>query len=231
MNGIMGFDDIYVLPNGVNIDVFKPYPSSSAKEKTGICNNKRIVLFVGNPQREEKNFRLAKAAVEILKRDDIELIPVFNIANSEIPLYLNSSDVLLLTSKYEGGVNVIKEAMACNIAIVSTDVGDVRYVIGDTDGCFITTFDKEDIAEKITKALTFGRMTNGRDRIINLGLDSRSVATKIIDIYKKTYQKKKSAKTYEGSCQPGNTGYFMGGIDQGESIFHPISNTLVLQVN
>jgi teichuronic acid biosynthesis glycosyltransferase TuaC len=78
---------------------------------------------------------------------------------------------------------VIKEAMACNCPIVSTDVGDVRALIGDTEGCYITTFDPADVAEKIRLALAFGKRTNGRENIGHL--DNRIIAGKIVEVYKK----------------------------------------------
>ena len=89
----------------------------------------------------------------------------------------------MLTSLWEGSPNVIKEAMACNIPIVSTDVGDVREVIGNTEGCYITSFEPEYIAEKIELALQFGKRTDGRENIKHL--ESSLIARKIIDLYKK----------------------------------------------
>ena len=102
--------------------------------------------------------------------------------------YYSAADVVLLTSVTEGSPNVIKEAMACNCPIVSTDVGDVREVLGNTEGCYISGLDPVEVAEKTKKALEFsytkGR-TKGRQRIIELGLDSESIAKKIVEVYKK----------------------------------------------
>lgn len=39
--------------------------------------------------------------------------------------------------------------MACNCPIVSIDVGDVRYVFGETKGCYITSRDEADCVEQI----------------------------------------------------------------------------------
>ena len=109
-----------------------------------------------------------------------------------ITYYMNAADVLLLTSLWEGSPNVIKEAMACNCPIVSTDVGDVRWVFGETEGCYLTSFDPEDVADKIKLALVFAEeknRTNGRKRIIEFGLDTETIANKIIDVYKKVVLK------------------------------------------
>jgi teichuronic acid biosynthesis glycosyltransferase TuaC len=87
-----------------------------------------------------------------------------------------------LTSLHEGSPNIIKEAMACNCPIVSTDVGDVRDVVSGTEGCYVTTYDPEDIAEKLKSALQFNKRTAGREKIQHL--DSNIIAHKIISIYK-----------------------------------------------
>lgn len=41
------------------------------------------------------------------------------------------------------------------------------------------------MAEKIKMALEFGKRTNGREWIIKLGLDSETVAGRIIEIYQR----------------------------------------------
>lgn len=106
---------------------------------------------------------------------------------------MNASDVLLFTSKWEGSVNVVKEAMACNCPAVSTDVGDVRWVTGNTDGCFISNFKPEDVADKITLALQFSKekcRTNGRERIIELGLGSETIANRILVVYNNVIERR-----------------------------------------
>ena len=101
---------------------------------------------------------------------------------------MNASDCVLLTSFSEGSPQFIKEAMACNCPIVTTNIGDVNWVLGNTDGCYLTSFEPEDVAEKIKLAIEFRethRHTRGRERIIELGLDSIPVAKRIIEVYEK----------------------------------------------
>ena len=98
---------------------------------------------------------------------------------------MNASDFQLTTSFRESGPLVVKEAMACGTPIVTVDVGDVKDVIGDTEGCYIAERHADDIAEKIRQALAFKGKTSGRQRIIDLGLSNELVAKQLVEIYKK----------------------------------------------
>jgi glycosyltransferase involved in cell wall biosynthesis len=171
-----------VIPNGVNLDLFKQIPADEARKKMMLDIKKKYALFLADPVRPEKNFSLAQAACDLLKHEyDLKLIALNGIKHDDIPYYLSASDVLVLTSLFEGSPNAIKEAMACNCPIVSTNVGDVEEVIGNTEGCYICSFEPEDVAEKLLAALQFGKRTNGRENIKHL--DDKVIAQKLIDIY------------------------------------------------
>jgi glycosyltransferase involved in cell wall biosynthesis len=72
--------------------------------------------------------------------------------------------------------------MACNIPIVSTDVGDVRQLIDGIEGCYVSSYHPLDIKNSIETAFSFGRRTEGRKKIENLSLGD--IANKIIEIYR-----------------------------------------------
>lgn len=173
----------FVLPNGVDLKRFAPIDKEKARAYLNLSMESKVILFITMKDRPEKNLQLAMSAMKSLNEDPVEFMHLYDKQNSEIAWYLNAADLLLLTSKREGGVNVIKEAMACNCPIVSTDVGDVRQVISGTEGCYISDHDKDSLADNIRKALAFRQRTNGRSRISEMGLDSSTVAKKIIEIY------------------------------------------------
>ena len=182
----MGIKNSKVIPNGVNIDLFKPAEKFLSQEQLVWDRSKKHILFAANPNRPEKNFSLASEAFSLIIDSNIELHVLENIPQNEIPVWLNASDVILLTSLWEGSPNVIKEAMACNRPIVATDVGDIRWLFGNEPGHFISKFESEELQAKINLALNYSgstKNTKGRDRIISLGLDSENVAQKIVAIY------------------------------------------------
>lgn len=188
----LNIKNAYIVPNGVNMKRFAPIPANIAREKLGLSLDLRLIAFIAYSNRPEKNLQLATESVKSINHNDIVLKHVSNVPNDMVPYYLNASDILLLTSKWEGSPNVIKEAMACNCPIVASDVGDIRWLLGETEGCYLTSFNPADISEKIVLALDFAKTkgkTNGRNRIIELDLDDETVALKIQAIYSKVLKR------------------------------------------
>lgn len=173
----LGLKNYTVLPNGVDLDKVKPAENLPQ-------NNPKKVLFAANPSRESKNFDLAKTAFDCLNSENTILEVIHGIPHHEMIQHINKSDVVLLTSKWEGSPNIIKEAMACNRPIVSTNVGDVEYLLENVKGSFVVSHQPQEIAQAIQHALAFN-YSNGRDKIIQLGLSSNSIAEKIVQLYKK----------------------------------------------
>jgi len=181
-----------IIPCGVVTSVFYPVSKPEASRKIGINLDNINIVFSSAFTSIVKNPQLAKKScdkAEIMIRCKINLIELKGYTRDQVNLLMNASDCVLLTSFSEGSPQLIKEAMACNCPIVATNVGDIKWLLGNTAGCFITNFSTEDVAEKIKKALEFGRKTNGRDRIIELGLDSETTAKKIIKVYQKVLNK------------------------------------------
>jgi len=178
-----------LLPNGVNLSVFHQLDRTQCRSELGLEQDKKIILFAADPQREVKNFPLAKAACSQLTTENCKLLTLGNIPHAKIPLYINACDALILTSLWEGSPNIVKEAMACNVPIVSTKVGDVAWLFGDLDGHYLADPNPEDIAAKLATALSFKGRTKGRERLIELGLDSETVARKLVEIYKRVMER------------------------------------------
>ncbi|MGC3976996.1 MAG: glycosyltransferase [Paludibacteraceae bacterium] len=112
-------------------------------------------------------------------------------AREEVATLMNAVDVCLMTSFTEGSPQFIKEAMCCNCPIVSVEVGDVKDVIGETEGCYVCkTYTVEEIVKKLKQAIQFNKKTDGRDRIEELDLDIKSVTNKVIHIYQSILEKK-----------------------------------------
>lgn len=170
-----------VIPCGVDLDVFYPVDKNATRLKLGMSLHKKYLLFSSSFKNTVKNYPLAKAAIAKIPNDDIELIELKGFDRVKVALLMNAVDAVLLTSFTEGSPQFIKEAMACNTPIISTNVGDVAEIIKDIDGCYLTNNRPEDVASNIQKALKFNNKTNGRNNISRF--DNSTIADKIVKLY------------------------------------------------
>jgi len=171
-----------VIPCGIDLDNMRLIDINTARKKMNLKNGKNI-LFGGAFNNRRKNYPLIKKAIEITPElKDCNLIELKGYSRKEVNYLINACDVMVLPTLAEGSPQIIKEAMACNCPIVSTDVGDVFEIIGDTEGCYICSYEPADLAEKIKMALGFGKRTNGRAKIKHL--DNKLISEKIVNVYK-----------------------------------------------
>ena len=148
---------LHVIPNGVDLNEVKCVQGN-------INQTSGILLFAANPTRESKNFPLAQKAIEVLNDTSIKLKVVYNVSHKDIITEICNATVVLLTSRWEGSPNIVKEAMACNCPVVSTNVGDVKWLIDQEPGYYLTSDNPQEIAEKIRKAINFRSQRTGCPR-------------------------------------------------------------------
>ena len=184
MYQLLGLKGVNIVPNGINMSRFKPIDRMLAIEKLGWDSKKKHILFTSDPSRVQKNFKLAKDAFDFINDENLELhyLISLKIENEKMPYYYNASSVVIISSLWEGSPNAVKEAMACNIPIVATNVGDIKELISKTQGCYLTDFDYKKFALDMNKALKFKGRTTGREDLYHL--KSEIIAKKIVDIYK-----------------------------------------------
>lgn len=182
-----------VIPNGVDFNRFKPLPREEARARLGWTTADRRILFPSAaPVKPVKRFDLARDALELLQGFDpaVEIVALGNIAPDDVPLYMNACDVMVLTSDSEGSPNVIKEAMACNLPIVSVDAGDAWQVMGSSKQCYRADRRPPDIAEQVRKALESNERSDGRDHVAHLELGK--VAQRVVEVYESTLRQRDS---------------------------------------
>ena len=177
---------IHIIPCGVNADLLAPMEKEEAVQELGWEPDKKRILFSKEFKNKAKNYPLAKAAVDeyncrYANGDEAQLLEFIGYTREQVHLLYNAVDCVLMTSDHEGSPQFIKEAMACNCPIVSVDVGDVKQVISDTDGCYLARRDPSDIAGKLDLAIHHGK-TDGRDKVLK-EYDSRVIARKVANIY------------------------------------------------
>jgi teichuronic acid biosynthesis glycosyltransferase TuaC len=161
-----------VIPNGIDRERFRPMPRHEARK--GLAwGDEPVVLFAADPKRPVKRFDLAAAAVEEARRavPDLRLVVCKDALPDDVPSWLNAADVLILTSATEGSPNVVKEAMACNLPIVSVDVGDVAAIVAGTRHCHVCDSDERELGAALVDVLrSMPERSDGRARTAYLDL-------------------------------------------------------------
>jgi glycosyltransferase involved in cell wall biosynthesis len=177
-------DRTVVIPRGINLEEMRPLPRVAARQQLGLSPDKPLILWAGQYWKPVKRFALARQAAALVQErcPEAELVVVARKPHSVMPLYMNACDVIVLTSITEGSPNVIKEAMACNLPIISVDVGDVAEVTAGVEGCYIVEPNAAAIADKLLLVLQKRERTRGREKIAYL--DSNAVSQRVIAVYK-----------------------------------------------
>lgn len=174
-----------VLPSPIDLSSFVPMNKGEARKKLGYAeNDEKWVLFNSrNLQNPVKRFGLAKQAFESAKarHSNLRLQLATGLDHEKMPLFTAACDVILCTSENEGWPNSIKEALACNVPFVSTDVGDLHEIASVEPSCRICSADAGRIAENICQVLAGAEPQNLRKHVRDMSLEATS--NQLISVY------------------------------------------------
>jgi len=185
------------LPNGCNTDFFVPMDRELCKQQLGLEMDKEYVLYVDSNtsrKRTQKRKDRFDDTLRIVKEkyghDNIEELVMTGIGRKLVPVYMNACRLHLMTSDQEGSPNSVKECILCNVPIVSTDVGNVRDMVSDIAGCYVSDgFSSEELAFFVDKVLKNNIPFNGRDSLIEKGYGIHEVANRLVGIYNDVLKK------------------------------------------
>jgi glycosyltransferase involved in cell wall biosynthesis len=185
--------EAHVIPSGIDFDFFRRTEKKVARQRLGLPPDEKLVLFVGRPTQARKRCYLAEQAVDILNQSmPAKLVVAWRVPHSDIPLYMSACDALVFTSMQEGSPNVVKEALACDLPVVSVPVGDVAVRLQGIEGCELC---KDDTPETIAAAL--GRVLSRKGRIAGReavkSLDENVTTSRVLNIYKSVLAAHKEA--------------------------------------
>ncbi|TQQ79354.1 glycosyltransferase [Halonotius terrestris] len=175
--------DAHIIPHGIDFETFQPMEQAAAREAVGWDTDGTYVLFPYDPSRPVKDYPRAERIVADVQADSDESItlkPVYGVDHEMVPQYMNAADALLLTSKHEGFPNAIKEAMACNLPVVTTDVGGLRERLGPVENSYVCESDI-DLSARLADVLASGRRSDGRVHAVDLSV--AATTDRILDVY------------------------------------------------
>lgn len=190
---LLGCPRAHIIPCGVDLEVFRPMPKVEARVALGWPLDRRILAWVGDP-RAEKRVDLVRKTHEILRQSDpkLELRLVSRAPHRHIPLAMNAADVFLFPSDHEGSPVVIKEAMACNLPIVATPVGDLPELFRGVRGCVLSSPHPEALAADARALLATGERSAGREAVRHLSTENE--ALRIIAVYEEVLERRAAVR-------------------------------------
>ena len=203
--------NVVCLPNPINTETFAPFDKSKARSLLNLPQNKKLIAFGAMSAISDlnKGFEQLKAALNFIEDSNVELI-VFGSSEPNEPqgfrqkalylgrLYDNVSlrtlysavDVLVVPSIQEAFGQTATESMACGTPVVTFGAtGLLDIVDHKVNGYLAEPYDSSDLAKGIDwvlKHVDYEELRiNARKKII-AEFDSKLVAQRYIDLYKKT---------------------------------------------
>jgi glycosyltransferase involved in cell wall biosynthesis len=174
----------HVIPNGVDLDRFRPVERAAARRELGWHADEVVALFAANPEVVSKNHPLAEEAARLAasRVPGLRLRVAWGSPPERMPLMMSAADALLMTSTSEGSPNVVKEAMACELPVVSTPVGDAPERLSGVAGCHVSPPEPDALADALIQALAHGRSREARAAVEPLSLER--VAKRVLGVYR-----------------------------------------------
>src|SRR5262245_26464398 len=175
---------VRIIPCGIDLAGFAPRSPVESRQRLGWEEGLFNVLFNGNSTDAVKRPWLARDAVAVLNGMGVRAVlrELRGVPNDVVPLWLSASDVLLLTSRHEGSPTIVKEALACNLPVVSVDVGDVQERIREIAGCYIAAPRPDDLAAKMAAVRAGPPRILGRQHALELSTER--IARRLVAFYR-----------------------------------------------
>lgn len=162
---------IKVIPNGLNIEEYKPAEKKMARKELGLPADKKLVLFgaINSTVDKRKGFQYLKPALKQLSKDlNLELvvfgnsksntkkefeIPVHytgHVPDKKLALLYSAVDVFVAPSVQDNLPNTVMEALACGTPTVAFNIGGMPDMIEfQKNGYLAKPFEPEDFAKGI----------------------------------------------------------------------------------
>jgi glycosyltransferase involved in cell wall biosynthesis len=179
-----GVADAVLIGNGIDLDKFRPIAQEQARLRLGIAADAEVMVSVGSLVERKGFHRVIECMPTLLRThprllflvvggpgpegDDSQRLQALTrdlgleskvrflgpMAPGELHVPLSAADVFVLATRYEGWANVLLEAMACRLPVVTTDVGgNAEVVCRDELGALVPFGDASALTRAIGTAL------------------------------------------------------------------------------
>jgi glycosyltransferase involved in cell wall biosynthesis len=174
----------HVIPNGVDLSLFCPMNLGEARRALGLDPAKKFVLFPYNRAELRKRYDLVESAVARARDQvpELEILHAYRVPQEQVPLYMNAAELMVMASMIEGSPNTVKEALACNLPVVTVDVGDTVELIQHTKGHHLIPREVGSIAAAIVEVCRRGTRARSRERMAPFSIEK--VAERVMKVYR-----------------------------------------------
>ncbi len=159
--------EVAVLPAGVDTRRFHPIARREARAALHLDPDGRYLLFPADPRRPEKRHDLARALA-----GETPLLTLGDVEPSQVPLWVNAANAVLIPSDREGFGLAALEALACDVPVLATPVGIAPDVLQGVAGTHCGPFDRAAWSAALAPHLQAGDpRIEGRERAERLSCD------------------------------------------------------------
>ena len=174
---------IKVIPCGVNLNLFRPWKKTAARNRIGADRHAPMVLYVGRFTPVKGLGRLLEAVARLENHRNLQLVMVGGdgpqapgtqalnalakrlgiadrvifagrVPQKDLPPYYSAADALVVSSFYESFGLVALESLACSTPVVTTRVGAMESIIQNgRNGELIDSPSAGDLAAGIDRAI------------------------------------------------------------------------------
>ncbi|MBT4444978.1 MAG: glycosyltransferase [Waddliaceae bacterium] len=157
------------IPNGVDLNVFKPIRKSVVREAMDIPDKKKVVLLIAcNLAEERKGTKHAIEALNMIQAPEEYVIITIGSFAQKIPtelqhihfnsitdkrllsLFYNAADLFVIPSLQDNFPNTVTESIACGTPVVGFNIGGIPDVIETgTHGYLVNKIDSKEMSDKI----------------------------------------------------------------------------------
>lgn len=189
MRGELGFyhcreSGVEILPSGIDLNKFKPIRRNLARKQLGISDDRRPWVLFSSVTRNNhvKRPQLAMDVMDLAKLDipDLTIQTLTGKRHAEVPFWINASNVVLLTSTREGWPNIVKEALACNIPFVSTDVSDLSSIATVESSCHVAPAKPAELAKRLVQTINATRPESLSKHVQHMELEQTAIRLTVI---------------------------------------------------
>lgn len=133
---VPGHHDVHVLPCGVDTHRFRPIARAEARERLGLPPDEPCLLFPADPARAVKRHDRAMDVA-----DGARLLSLGQVEPAQVPLWFNAANAVVLPTDFEGFGIAILEALACDVPVLTTPVGNHPAALRGIAGTLCAPYD------------------------------------------------------------------------------------------